>query len=78
MWAIPTECSWHCACRVLRQQAYDTLSVLVMLAECERIFSSSKRLINLYRMNVGDDIIEASECLKFWWIRNIIVHEQAC
>jgi hypothetical protein len=49
----------------------------MMSAECEGIFSSSRSLINLYRMTLGDDIIEASGCLKFWWIRNIIVHEQA-
>jgi hypothetical protein len=28
-------------------------------------------------MGLGDDIIEASECLKFWRIRNIIIHEEA-
>jgi len=71
--------SWwaNCAYRTLRQQAYDILSVPSISADCERIFSSSKRLINPYQMSLGDDIIEASECLKFWWMRNIIVHEQA-
>jgi hypothetical protein len=36
-----------------------------MPAECEWIFRSSKRLANLYRLSLGEDIVEASECLKF-------------
>lgn len=32
-----------------------------MSAECEWIISSSKRLTNLYRLSLGDDITEASE-----------------
>ena len=68
--AIPAERSWYCTHGILRQQAYDILPVPAMSAECERIFSSSKRLINLYRMSLSNDIIEASECLKPWWVRN--------
>ena len=38
-----------------------------MSAECERIFSSCKKLITAERNKLGDDIIEATECLKAWW-----------
>jgi hypothetical protein len=64
--STPTaERSWHYAHRTLRQQAYDILSAPAMSAEREWIISSSKRLTNLYRLSLGDDIIEALECLKF-------------
>jgi hypothetical protein len=51
--------------------------ILYQCLECERIFNSSERLINPHRMSLGDDIIKASECLKFWRMRDIIIHKQA-
>jgi hAT family C-terminal dimerisation region len=44
-----------------------------MSAECERIFSSVKRLISPERNRLHEQIIEASECLKNWWDRGLIV-----
>jgi hypothetical protein len=41
-----------------------TLIILVMSEECERIFSSIKKLITPERNGLHEQIIEASECLK--------------
>ena len=43
-----------------------------MLAECERVFSSAKKLITPERNRLHEQIIEASECLKNWWDRGLI------
>jgi len=37
-----------------------------MSDEPERLFSSAKLLISDLRNRLGDDIIEAAECLKSW------------
>ena len=51
----------------VRQLAFDTFSVPEMSPECERIFSSWKKLITAEHNKLGDGIIEATECLKAWW-----------
>jgi selenophosphate synthetase-related protein len=38
-----------------------------MSTECERVFSSAKKLINPMRSLPKTDNIEASEYLKAWW-----------
>jgi hypothetical protein len=43
-----------------------------MSAECERVFSSAKKLITPERNGLHTEIIEASECLKNWWDRGLI------
>jgi hypothetical protein len=43
-----------------------------MSAECERIFSSTKKLITPERNRLHEQIIEASECLKNWWDQGLI------
>ena|SRR5271170_5370980 len=57
----------ECTLPQVRQLAFDTLSAPAMSAECERIFSSCKKLITAERNKLRDDIIEATECLKGWW-----------
>lgn len=52
--------------------ALSILSIPAMEAECERVFSSAKILITDRRSRLQDDIIEAIECLRNWWIRNIV------
>jgi hypothetical protein len=66
--------AWWAECKfpTLRQQAFDTLSIPAMSAECERVFSSVKKLISPERSSLGDDMIEASECMKIWWKQDII------
>jgi hypothetical protein len=54
------------------QYALDLLCYPVMSAECERVFSRAKLLISPNRNKLADDIIEASECLRIWWMRGII------
>jgi hypothetical protein len=43
-----------------------------MSAECERVFSSTKKLSIPERNRLAEEIIEASECLKNWWDRGLI------
>ena len=52
--------------------AWDTLAIPAMSAECERVFSSTKKLITPERNRLTEDIIEASECLKNWWDHGLI------
>jgi hAT family C-terminal dimerisation region len=46
-----------------------------MSAECERMFSSAKKLISPERNRLHEEMIEASECLKNWWDRGLIVQQ---
>jgi hypothetical protein len=45
---------------------------LAIPAECERVFSSTKKLLAPERSRPAPDIIDASECLKNWWDRRLI------
>jgi hypothetical protein len=45
----------------------DMLAVPAMSAECERVFSSAKKMITAERNRLSQDIIQACECLKAWW-----------
>jgi len=53
----------------LARFALDMLSIPMMSAECERVFSSAKLLISDTRNRLSVDIIEANECLKAWYGR---------
>jgi hypothetical protein len=55
--------------------AFDTLSIPAMATECERTFSSAKKLITPERNALSDDTIEASECLKAWWDQGLITQD---
>jgi len=48
------------------QMAFDLLSIPVMSAEVERVFSDTKLTISLQRTRLGADIIEAEECERAW------------
>jgi hypothetical protein len=50
----------------LAYMAVELMSIPAMSDEPERLFSSAKLLISDQRNRLGDDIIEASECLKSW------------
>lgn len=52
-----------------------SLSLPAMSAEWERVFSSCKKMIAHDRNGPADDIIQATECLKAWWAREIIPGE---
>jgi hAT family C-terminal dimerisation region len=51
----------------LARFALDMLAIPMMSAECERVFSSAKRLLTDDRNRLYPDIIEANECLKHWF-----------
>jgi hypothetical protein len=46
-----------------------------MSAECERVFSSIKKMITPERNRLHKEIIEASECLKNWWDHGLIIQQ---
>ncbi len=46
--------------------ALDLLFVLLMFAECERVFSAAKILISDKRNRMKDDIIEVCTLLRYW------------
>jgi hypothetical protein len=46
--------------------AYDLFVMPAMSSECERAFSSAKKLINEQRYSLKTDIIEADQCIKSW------------
>jgi hypothetical protein len=52
--------------------ALDTLAIPAIATDCERTFSSGRKLISPERNRPSDDIIEATECLKAWWDSAII------
>jgi hypothetical protein len=47
--------------------AFDLLSILLISAEYERIFSFIKRFILSDRNRLKDDVIEIMSCLKHWY-----------
>lgn len=53
--------------------ALDTLLIPTISIECERVFSSIKKLINPQRYSIKEDLMEATECLKAWWYYKIII-----
>jgi hAT family C-terminal dimerisation region len=46
--------------------------MLAMLAECERVFSSAKKMMAAERNRLAEDIIQACERLKVWWDNGIM------
>ena len=51
---------------LLTTMAFDLFATPSMSSECERAFSSAKRLITDERYSLQCDIIEADQCLKSW------------
>jgi hypothetical protein len=57
----------------IRQWAFGTLSCSATSCECERAFSSVKRLITPDWNALGDDLVEVLECLKAWWGNGLVL-----
>jgi hAT family C-terminal dimerisation region len=51
--------------------AVDILSIPAMSAETERVLSDAKLTIPPNRNQIGEDIIEATECLNRWYRADI-------
>jgi hypothetical protein len=64
MYRLGTEPTPRRSLPTLFQDVLDKLAILAMSAECERVFSSARKMIALKRNRLSDDIIEISECLK--------------
>ena len=60
----------------LYQYALDTLSCPAMSTEWERVFSSAKKLLTPEKNQLAEDIIEACECLKAWWKKELIQQQK--
>ena len=58
---------------ILFQDALDKLAIPAMSAECERVFSSARKIIIPKRNRLGDEIIKAGKCLKAWWDSGLII-----
>jgi hypothetical protein len=53
-----------------------SLSLPAMATECERTFSSAKKLIPPERNALSDTTIEASDCLRAWCDQGLITRDQ--
>lgn len=51
--------------------ALDMLSIPAMSAEYERTFSTAEAMIDPHLDNLPDEEVEASECLRAWFLRNV-------
>jgi len=58
---------------LLAQMGIELMSIPAMSDEPERVFSSAKLLISDQRNCLGDDIIQASECLKSWIQQGLVL-----
>jgi hypothetical protein len=47
--------------------AMDILSIPLMSAECERVFSSTKIMVTGHRNAVKEDIVEACTVLRYYY-----------
>lgn len=56
----------------IARMGLELATIPVMSTEAERIFSGSKLTISDQRSRLGDDIIEALECLKSWAREQVI------
>jgi hypothetical protein len=60
----------------LRQLAYDTVSCPAMSAECERVFSAAGQMLTPSRNALHSDVIEACQCLKYWWDQGFVTMKE--
>jgi hypothetical protein len=55
----------------LTRFALDMASIPAMTVECERTFSSARRLITDDRNNLKPGTVEANECLRAWYKKHM-------
>lgn len=53
--------------------ALDQLSYPAIATECERVFSAAKQILSSERNALGPRMIEACECLRWWWRTGVVV-----
>lgn len=52
--------------------AYNLLAAPAMSAECERLFSVTKWVVNNERSRTLDDLAESSQCLRSWALNDLV------
>ena len=52
--------------------AVDLFSIPGMSAECERVFSQTKKLITEERNRLSPDTVEADQLQKHWLLRGLV------
>jgi hAT family C-terminal dimerisation region len=57
----------------LHLYALDQLSCPAMATECERVFSAAKQTLSPERNALGPKVIEACECLRWWWRTGVVL-----
>jgi hypothetical protein len=68
--------SWTLIPTPIQAYAHDALSCPAMSTECERVFSSAKKLLTPESNALSEGIIEACECLKAWWKKDLIQQQE--
>ena len=56
---------------ILYKMAVDLFSIPGMSSECERIFSSAKKVITDERTRLSPETVEMDQCLKHWILRGL-------
>jgi hAT family C-terminal dimerisation region len=56
----------------LHLYALDHLSCPAMATQCERVFSAARRTLTPERNALGLKVLEACECLRWWWRSGVI------
>jgi hypothetical protein len=56
----------------LHLYALDHLSCPAMATQCERVFSAARRTLTPERNALGMKVIEACECLRWWWRNGVV------
>src|ERR1700726_2108764 len=54
------------------RDALDHLSCPAMATQCERVFSAARRTLTPERNALGMKVIEACECLRWWWRNGVV------
>jgi hypothetical protein len=50
----------------------DYLSYLAMATQCGRVFSAARRTLTPERNALGLKVLEACECLRWWWRNGVM------
>jgi hypothetical protein len=58
---------------VLYRMALDLFSIPGMSAECERVFSQTKKMITDERNRLAPEVVEADQLQKQWLMRGVVV-----
>lgn len=58
--------------RTLARMAWDLFSIPAQSSECERVFSTSRKMITDERFRLQADTIEADQCLKSWLKQHLV------